>query len=103
MIATAAGEAENPRKNMPKAIKRLIWRILVFYILGSLAIGTLVRSDDENLGSASPWVLAAYNAHIPVLPSIINAVILTSAASSGNAFLCSYHSSSDVFCSSDMC
>ncbi|KAK5718413.1 hypothetical protein LTR15_008140 [Elasticomyces elasticus] len=87
MIATAAGEAENPRKNMPKAIKRLIWRILIFYILGSLAIGTLVRSDDERLGTASPWVLATYNAHIPVLPSIINAVILTSAASSANAFL----------------
>ncbi|KAK5680425.1 hypothetical protein LTS10_007353 [Elasticomyces elasticus] len=87
MVATAAGEAENPRKNMPKAIKRLIWRILIFYILGSLAIGTLVRSDDERLGTASPWVLAAYNAHIPVLPSIINAVILTSAASSANAFL----------------
>ncbi|KAK5166059.1 uncharacterized protein LTR77_008320 [Saxophila tyrrhenica] len=87
MVATAAGEAVDPRKNMPRAIKRLIWRIIIFYVLGSLAIGTLVRSDDEQLGGASPWVLAAYNAQIPVLPSIINAVIVSSAASSANASL----------------
>jgi len=35
----------------------------------------------------SPWVIGIQNAGIVVLPSIINAVILTSASSSGNAFL----------------
>lgn len=35
----------------------------------------------------SPWVIAIQNAGIPVLPSIINVVILTSASSSANAFL----------------
>ncbi|KAL8662754.1 MAG: hypothetical protein Q9202_004446 [Teloschistes flavicans] len=33
------------------------------------------------------WVIAVYRAGVPVLPSIINAVILTSATSSANAFL----------------
>lgn len=44
---------------------------------------------DENAKGAqsSPWVIAMKNAGIPVLPHIINAVILTSAISSGNAFL----------------
>lgn len=96
-VAVAAGEAENPRVNIPKAVKRIFWRILFFYCLGSLAIGVLVASNDRNLLSAqandaagaaqSPWVIGIKNAGIPVLPSIINAVILTSAASSANAFL----------------
>ncbi|KAF5874922.1 putative amino acid transporter protein [Botrytis fragariae] len=97
LVAVAAGEAENPRKNIPKAVRRVFWRILFFYVLGSLAIGVLVSSSDTHLlkaqdegaaGAArSPWVIGIQNAGIPVLPSIINAVILTSATSSANAFL----------------
>lgn len=114
LVAVAAGEAENPRKNskqkkkadmlpnadvqtVPKAVRRVFWRILFFYVLGTLAIGVLVASNDKHLlkaqaegaaGAAqSPWVIGIQNAGIPVLPSIINAVILTSASSSANAFL----------------
>jgi amino acid transporter len=39
MVAVAAGEAQNPRKNIPTAVQRLFWRILFFYVLGALAIG----------------------------------------------------------------
>jgi amino acid transporter len=87
MVAVAAGETVNPRKNVPKAVKRLFWRILVFYVLGSLAISVLVPSDNKELGSVSPWVIAIQHANIRVLPSVLNAVILTSASSSANAFL----------------
>lgn len=93
MVAVAAGEAENPRKNIPKAVKRVFWRILFFYVLGSLAIGVTVPATDDRLlnggagAASSPWVIAIVRAGIPALPSIINAVILTSATSSGNAFL----------------
>ena len=95
MVAVAAGEAENPRKNIPKAVKRVFWRILFFYVLGSLVIGWLVPYNDphllSNLGgsdaTASPWVIAIQRFQVPVLPHIINAVILTSATSSANAFL----------------
>ncbi|KAJ9614195.1 hypothetical protein H2200_002331 [Cladophialophora chaetospira] len=97
MVAVAAGEAEDPRRNIPKAVRRVFWRILFFYVLGSLAIGVLVPYNDEHLINArangeagaaqSPWVIAISRAGIDVLPSIINAVILTSASSSANAFL----------------
>ena len=97
MVAVAAGEAENPRKNIPKAVRRVFWRILFFYVFGSLAIGVLIPYNEPRLikaigtdapgGAASPWVIAIYRAGVPVLPSIINAVILTSATSSANAFL----------------
>lgn len=93
MIAVAAGEAENPRRNIPKACRRVFWRILFFYVLGTLAIGVTVPADDDRLlnggagAASSPWVIAITRAGIPVLPHIINAVILTSASSAGNAFL----------------
>lgn len=93
MVAVAAGEAENPRKNIPKAVRRVFWRILFFYILGSFFIGVCISSNNPDLtkeghgAQTSPWVIACKAAGIPVLPHIINAVILTSAASSGNAFL----------------
>ncbi|KAJ3525197.1 hypothetical protein NM208_g11742 [Fusarium decemcellulare] len=72
-IAVASGESQNPKRNLPKATRRIFWRILFFYSLGSLAIGVLV--------------IAIKHASIPVLLSIINAVILSSALSSCNAFL----------------
>lgn len=94
MVAVAAGEAANPRKNIPKAIRRVFWRILFFYVLGSFIIGVCISSSDDSLTSdnlsgaqKSPWVIACRNAGIPVLPHIVNAVILTSATSSGNAYL----------------
>lgn len=93
MVAVAAGEAEDPRRNIPKAVRRVFWRILFFYVLGSLAIGVLLPYNEDRLlsndpgAAASPWVIAVYRAGVPVLPSIINAVILTSATSSANAFL----------------
>jgi amino acid transporter len=94
MVAVAAGEAENPRKNIPKAVRRVFWRIIFFYVFGSFIIGVCISSNDPQLtdknasgAQKSPWVIACKNASIPVLPHIINAVILTSATSAGNAFL----------------
>ena len=97
MVAVAAGEAENPRYNIPKAVRRVFWRILLFYVLGSFAIGVLIPSNTPQLlktimdtkdgSTASPWVIAVQSAAVPVLPSIINAVILLSASSAANAFL----------------
>lgn len=96
-VVIAAGEAQDPRRNLPKVIQRVFWRLIIFYILGSLAVGVLVPYTDISLltalatnapgAASSPWVIAIKRAGIPALPSIINAVILTSAASAGNAFL----------------
>ncbi|KAF8807581.1 amino acid permease [Phlegmacium glaucopus] len=97
IVAIAAGEAKNPRRNLPKAIKRVYIRILLFYIGGTLVIGLLVPSNDPglNLGSgtaaSSPFVIAIERAGIKALPSIINACLLTSAWSAA---------SSDLFSSS---
>ncbi|PWN48846.1 amino acid permease [Violaceomyces palustris] len=97
IVAVTAGEAKNPRRNIPKAIRNVYFRIGVFYILGTLVISVLVPSDEPSLSlktstaAKSPFVIAIRNAGIKTLPSIINAAILTSAASAA---------SSDIYTSS---
>ncbi|KAL4804317.1 proline-specific permease [Aspergillus unguis] len=96
LITTAAGEVEAPRRNIPKATKRFIYRVFAFYILGSLVIGVTVAYNDpllkagvESGGSgagASPFVVAIENAGISGLNHVVNAAILISAWSSGNAW-----------------
>ncbi|BFZ59132.1 hypothetical protein YB2330_000135 [Saitoella coloradoensis] len=96
LVAVTAAEAENPRRNVPKAIKRVFWRIIFFYLGSILVIGLLVPFDSEELlnviggaadASSSPFVIFINNANIPVLPHIINAVILVAVVSAGNSDL----------------
>ncbi|KAL1982384.1 hypothetical protein VTN96DRAFT_1354 [Rasamsonia emersonii] len=97
LITTAAGEAASPRRNIPKATRRFIYRLMAFYILGTLVIGVTVAYNDPNLLSgvqnsssnagASPFVIGIQNAGIKGLNHVINAAILTSAWSSGNSWL----------------
>lgn len=93
IVAIAAGEAKNPRRNLPKAIKRVYIRILMFYILGTFIIGLLVPSDHPSLNltdknaAASPFVIAIQTAGIQGLPSLINACLLTSAWSAASSDL----------------
>lgn len=93
LIALAAGETVAPRRNIPKAARRFVWRLAIFYGVSSLIIGCIVKSTDPRLlseksnASASPWVIAIQNAGIGGLNHVINFAILTSAWSAGNAFL----------------
>ena len=78
MCVVAAGETENPRRNIPKAVRRVFWRILIFYVLAIFLVGMCVSSEDPRLlnaidkskpgVAASPFVIAIKNGGIPVLP-----------------------------------
>ncbi|BGP43913.1 hypothetical protein JCM10449v2_007970 [Rhodotorula kratochvilovae] len=93
IVAIAAGETKDPRKTLPRAIKNVYIRILLFYILGVFITGLLVPSTDArlNLGSgtaaSAPFVIAIQNAGIKALPSIINACLLSSAWSAASSDL----------------
>ncbi|KAG2077105.1 amino acid permease [Suillus decipiens] len=92
IVAIAAGEAKNPRRTLPKAIRRVYIRILLFYIGGTFIIGLLVPSNNLLLQlssgtAASPFVIAIETAGIKSLPSIINACLLTSAWSASSSDL----------------
>ncbi|KAF7561220.1 hypothetical protein G7046_g2930 [Stylonectria norvegica] len=94
-IAMAAAETRNPRVAIPKACRNVFVRIIVFYILSILIVGMLVASDDPRLdnesGNAaqSPFVIAASAAGIKAIPSVVNAIVITSAWSSSNQSLLS--------------
>lgn len=92
MIGLTAAETMNPRKTLPKAIKQVFWRICLFYLVSLTMIATLVSYKDERLigqssvdATASPFVIAVVNGGVKGLPSVINAVILISVISVGNA------------------
>ena len=92
-IASAAAETKAPRHNIPKACKKVFARVTIFYLLTVLVVGMLVASNDDRLNDASgtaaesPFVIAASAAGIKVIPSLVNAVVITSAWSSSNQSL----------------
>lgn len=49
-IANCAPEAINPRRNIPKAVRRVIYRLIIFFILSVFAVGLLVPYDDPTMG-----------------------------------------------------
>ncbi|OQE27338.1 hypothetical protein PENSTE_c004G03422 [Penicillium steckii] len=89
-LAMAAAEMKNPRHNIPKACKRVFVRIIIFYLAAVIIVGMLISSADERLSgdgstvAQSPFVIAAGDAGIKAIPSIVNAVCLTSAWSASN-------------------
>jgi yeast amino acid transporter len=89
-IAMAAAETKNPRIAIPKACKRVFARVAIFYLLAVLVVGMLVSSDDPRLsdqsGTAaqSPFVIAASAAGLRGIPSLVNAIVITSAWSAQN-------------------
>ncbi|KAJ6128840.1 hypothetical protein N7471_010057 [Penicillium samsonianum] len=92
ITAIAAAETSNPQRNVPRAIKSVWIRLVLFYICSAFMIGLLVSPSDPSLNlsstaAKSPFVIAIQNSGISVLPSIINAALLTSAWSAGTADL----------------
>lgn len=93
MIGVTAGEAGNPTTTVPRAIRQVFWRILIFYVGMMFFIGILIRYDDDRLlrkGSRtakSPLTMALMDAHIAPAAHIINALIVISVISAGNSAL----------------
>ncbi|KAJ5547693.1 Amino acid/polyamine transporter I [Penicillium frequentans] len=91
LVGIAAGETENPQKTVPSAIRKTFVRIGLFFVLTIFFIGLVVPYTNDRLttgtsnGSSSPMVIAADLAGIAVLPSLINAVLLTVVLSAANS------------------
>ncbi|BEI91173.1 uncharacterized protein CcaverHIS019_0312430 [Cutaneotrichosporon cavernicola] len=95
-MAMCAAEAVQPRKVLPRAVKAIVFRLAVFFVLGAVAIGVLVPYNDPFLiesvetgvgANASAYVVGMKRLGIKVLPHIFNAVCVTSAASCTNGFV----------------
>jgi len=89
LIGVAAGESHEPHKTIPKAVKQIFWRILLFFILSIVVISLLIPYTAEQLASSdvqvSPFTLVFKHLGITFAASLMNAVILTAILSAGNS------------------
>ncbi|CAM5200009.1 AAT family amino acid transporter/aromatic amino acid transport protein AroP OS=Castellaniella defragrans OX=75697 GN=HNR28_001616 PE=4 SV=1 [Castellaniella defragrans] len=84
LIGITAGEADDPRHSIPRAINQVIWRILLFYV-GALAVLVILYPWNEIGTQGSPFVLIFSRLGIPAAPDILNLVVLTAALSVYNS------------------
>jgi amino acid transporter, AAT family len=90
IIAVTAGEAENPEVSIPRAMRSIVWRLILFYVLAIAVMVTMVpwnQATGSSTLSGSPFVTAFAAAHIPFAAAIMNFVVLTAALSSMNTNL----------------
>jgi amino acid permease len=93
-VGLAAAETADPSKNVPKAIRTVFWRILLFYIGSIFVVGTLISYTNPNLLNAdeSHIAFSPFTMVFQELPrfgyyaaNLMNAVILSSVLSCGNS------------------
>lgn len=89
LIGIAAGECTDPGETIPKAIKQVFWRILLFFVLSIFVISILIPYTSPLLASSdietSPFTLVYKHMGVPFAASVMNAVILTAILSAGNS------------------
>ncbi|WP_042355500.1 amino acid permease [Bacillus rubiinfantis] len=86
IMGVAAGETEDPEKNIPKAIRTIVFRILIFYILAMFVLSALVPYKQAGV-LESPFVTVFDMVGIPYAADVMNFVILTAILSVGNTGL----------------
>lgn len=92
LVGVAAGESKDPDRTIPKAIRTIFWRILLFYVLSIVVIGLLIPHNDPRLLendladiALSPFTLVFDNAGFPWAAALMNVVVLTTVLSAGNS------------------
>jgi len=84
LVGLTAGETENPKRVIPMAINNIPIRIILFYV-GSLAVIMSIYPWTAVNPSQSPFVAVFQAIGIIGAASIVNFVVLTSAASATNS------------------
>ena len=96
IIGITAVEVERPRQTLPKAVRRVSNRIIIYYVGTIFVLGLNVSSNDPVLawyitnpqGSyQGPFVLMVQRANIPGLGHVLNAVAIVATMSVANANL----------------
>jgi amino acid transporter, AAT family len=90
IIAVTAGEAEHPEVTIPRAMRNIVWRLILFYVAAIAIMVAMVpwnQSGNSSTISGSPFVTVFVAAHIPFAAAVMNFVVLTAALSSVNTNL----------------
>ena len=90
LIGVAAGETENPREVMPKAVRSVLWRILIFYV-GTITLFSLLLPHTAYQADTSPFVTVFDRIGFHIggvkMADIMTVVLVTAVASSMNSGL----------------
>lgn len=89
VVAVTAGEARSPEIAIPRAVRTIVWRLILFYVLAiavMVAMAPWNQSSDGTV-SGSPFVRAFASVGIPYAAAIMNLVVITAALSSANTNL----------------
>ena len=89
VIAVTAGEAQNPSVSIPRAMRTIVYRLIIFYVLAMTVMLSMTpwdRTGSANI-AGSPFVRAFETAGIPFAAGIMNLVVITAALSSANTDL----------------
>ncbi|MCC6864372.1 MAG: amino acid permease [Rhodobacteraceae bacterium] len=84
LVGTTAAEAKDPEQTLPRAIRAIPIRVMLFYICALAAI-MMVTPWHEMIPGQSPFVSMFALAGLGIAASVVNFVVLTSAASSANS------------------
>jgi len=85
IIAVTAGEAQEPEQSIPRAMRGVVLRLILFYVLAIAVILAISPARSATAGIAgSPFVEAFSRAGIPYAALIMNLVVITAALSSAN-------------------
>jgi amino acid transporter, AAT family len=90
VIAVTAGEAEKPEQTIPKAMRSIVFRLILFYVLAITVMLAMTPWDQAGAGNGltgSPFVRAFAIVGIPFAAGIMNMVVITAALSSCNTDL----------------
>jgi len=90
-IAVTAGEAEHPETSIPRAMRTMVLRLIIFYILVIIVMLTMTPWSQLAEGGAgitgSPFVRAFAGIGIPFAAGAMNLVVISAAVSSANSNL----------------
>ncbi|EFX06681.1 amino acid permease [Grosmannia clavigera kw1407] len=93
MIGLTAGESSNPGRDVPKAVKSVLWRIVGIFLFGIFFLTLTVPCNDPDLLSArsktarSPFVIAFTRVGADAGAHVVNAVIVVTMFSAINSAL----------------
>lgn len=94
MIGIAAHEAERQRDTIPRAVRRVSQRIVLYYVGAVFVLGLNVSVRDQLLQQSAfagnargGFVLMVHRAGLKILPSVVNAGALVAVLSIANSDL----------------
>jgi L-asparagine transporter-like permease len=89
-VAVTAGEAKDPATAVPRAMRSMVARLILFYVGAIVVLIGIVPWNQVQPGSditASPFVKVFQSIGVPAAAHVVNFVVITAAASSMNCNL----------------